>query len=236
MNRLMGLMRSAMQKYNMIEQGDRIAVGVSGGKDSVALLYALAQMRKYYPQKYELVAISLDPGFNGVPMDFGPIMGLCEKIDVPYTIKQTQIAQIIFDYRKEPNPCSLCARMRRGALHDLTKELGCNKIALGHNLDDAVQTFYMNLLQGGSISCFQPVTYLSRKDLTLIRPLIFAYEKDTKRAVKNAGLPVIKSPCPVDKKTERERVKQLLYTLEKDYDRLRIKTIGAMQRAHISGW
>lgn len=236
MNRLMGLMRAAIQKYNMIEQGDRIAVGVSGGKDSVALLYALAQMRRYYPKKYDLAAVSLDLCFDGVPTDFSLIKELCEKIDVPYTIKPTQIGQIIFDYRKEPNPCSLCARMRRGALHDLTKELGCNKIALGHNLDDAVQTFYMNLLLDGSISCFQPVTYLSRKDITMIRPLIFAYEKDIKRAVKNAGLPVIKSPCPADKNTERERIKQLLYSLEKDYDRLRIKTIGAMQRAHISGW
>lgn len=236
MNKLMGFMRSAMQKYNMVEQGDRIAVGVSGGKDSVALLYGLAQMRRYYPKKFEVIAITLDPCFDGVPTNFSSIKRLCEKIDVPYTIKHTEIGQIIFDYRKESNPCSLCSRMRRGALHDLTKQLGCNKIALGHSLDDAVQTFYMNLLRGGSISCFQPVTYLSRKDLTMVRPLIFAYEKDIIRAVKNAQLPVIKSPCPVDGKTEREKIKGLVQTLEKDYDRLRLKTIGALQRSHISGW
>lgn len=236
MQRLMSLMRSAMEKYEMISEGDSIAVCVSGGKDSVALLYALSQLRRFYPVKFELKALTLDMNFGGERSDFSELEKLCREIDVEYIIKPTQIGQIIFDVRKEENPCSLCARMRRGALHDAAKEIGCNKIALGHHLDDAVETFYMNLLLGGNIGCFSPVSYLSRKNIHMIRPMVFAYERDVTRAVREKGLPIVKSKCPADGNTKRQEVKELVRNLEKDYDRLRIKTLGAMQRAGIDGW
>lgn len=235
MQRLMSLMRSAMEKYHMIEEGDRIAVCVSGGKDSVALLYALSQMRRFYPIPFSIEALTLEMGFPDSP-DFSPIAALCEKLEVPYTLKPTKIGQIVFDVRQEENPCSLCARMRRGALHDAAKALGCNKIALGHHLDDAAETFYMNLLLGGRIGCFSPVSYLSNKQLYMIRPMALAFERDVSRAAARLSLPVVKNSCPADGNTKRQEIKQLVRTLEKDYDRLRIKTIGALQRAGIDGW
>lgn len=229
-------MRAAIERYSMIEQGDKICVGVSGGKDSVALLSALADMRRFLPVEFSLQAVSLNMNFGGVATDYSKIAELCKEIDVPYTIKDTHIGEIIFDVRKEENPCSLCARMRRGALHDATKELGCNKIALGHHLDDAVETFFMNLLQGGSINCFSPVTYLSRKDITMIRPMIYAFEKDVQRAVNSRNLPICKSNCPADGVTERQKVKELIACLEKDYDSLRKKTITGLENGNINGW
>lgn len=234
MQKLMSVMRAAMEKYEMIQPGDRIAVGVSGGKDSVTLLTALAEMRRFYPVPYQLEAVTLDMGFGGT--DYQPLQELCRRLRVRYTIKPTGIGPIIFESRKEENPCSLCARMRRGALHDAAKALSCNKIALGHHLDDAVETFYMNLFNGGRIGCFQPVTYLSRKDLTMIRPMVLAFERDVIRAGRKRNLPVVKNPCPADGVTHRQKMKDLIRGLEKDYDRLRIKTIGAMQRAGLDGW
>lgn len=234
MQKLMSVMRAAMEKYEMIQPGDRIAVGVSGGKDSVTLLTALAEMRRFYPIPYQLEAVTLDMGFGGT--DYRPLQELCRRLRVRYTIKPTGIGPIIFESRKEENPCSLCARMRRGALHDAAKALSCNKIALGHHLDDAVETFYMNLFNGGRIGCFQPVTYLSRKDLTMIRPMVLAFERDVIRACRKRNLPVVKNPCPADGVTDRQKMKDLIRGLEKDYDRLRIKTIGAMQRAGLDGW
>ena len=238
MQMLMSRIRAAVQKYDMIDDGDRIAVGVSGGKDSLALLYALSEMRRCYPKKYELVAITIDPQFNNTPCDYSQIERLCEKLGIEYAVKRTQLADVIFVQRKEKNPCSLCAKMRRGLLHDAAKEAGCNKVALGHHLDDAVVTFYLNLLQGGRIGCFSPVSYLSNKDLTMIRPMVFAYEKEVVRAANKVGLPVVKSSCPADGVTERQRVKELLDRLQKEsgYDSLYQKTIGAMQRAAIDGW
>lgn len=229
-------MRSAIERYDMIEDGDKICVGVSGGKDSVALLVALSEMRRFLPQKYELFALSLNMNFDGVATDFSEIAELCHRINVPYTVKDTRIGEIIFDVRKEANPCSLCSRMRRGALHDATKELGCNKIALGHHLDDAVETFYMNLLQGGAVNCFSPVTYLSRKDITMIRPMIYAFEKDVLRAVNSWNLPICKSGCKADGNTERQKIKDLLAVLEKDYVNLSKKTLTALQNGEINGW
>ena len=236
MQRLMSCMRSAIERYNMIEDGDKICVGVSGGKDSVALLVALSDMRRFLGVDFELYAVSINMNFDGVPTDFSEIAELCHRLGVPYTVKDTRIGEIIFDVRKESNPCSLCSRMRRGALHDATKELGCNKIALGHHLDDAVETFYINLLQGGSINCFSPVTYLSRKDITMIRPMIYAYEKDVQRAVNSRNLPICKSTCKADGNTERQRVKELLLGLEQNYENLRKKTLTALQNAEINGW
>lgn len=229
-------MRSACQQYDMIKDGDRIAVGVSGGKDSVALLAAMADLRRFYPAKFELVAITLDPRFGGVDGDYSEIEELCQKLDVEYYIKRTQLAEVIFDIRKESNPCSLCARMRRGALHDASKEMGCNKIALGHHLDDVAETFIMNLFNGGTLDCFMPVTYLSRKDIYMIRPMIFARESDCARVVRRGELPVVKSKCPADGTTERQEVKEFLNSLEKKYGNVREKILGAMQRKEINGY
>lgn len=236
MQQLMSYMRCAMEKYNMVDDGDKIAVGVSGGKDSVALLVGLAQLRRFYPKKFELIAITLDPCFDDVDGDYSEISKICEQFSIPYIIKRTELAKIIFQTREEKNPCSLCARMRRGSLHDIAKENGCNKIALGHHMDDAAETFMMNLLNLGQIGCFSPVSYLSRKDLYMIRPMIFATEKDVKKAVNKSNLPVVKSLCPVDKKTQREDVKNLLNELEKDYPALRKKIVGSLQRGEIDRW
>ncbi len=236
MRKTVSKVRAAVEKYNMINDGDRIAVGISGGKDSVVLLSSLAELRRFYPHKFELEAITLDPQFGGTPGDYSQIRELCSRLRVNYTVKRTDLWQIIFEIRKESNPCSLCARMRRGALHDLSKELGCNKIALGHHMDDAVETFYMNIFNGGRINSFSPVTYLSRKDLYMIRPLIFLTENETSAAAKRLNLPIVKSKCPADGVTERENVKNLLKRLEADYHDIKEKTISAMQRSEISGW
>ena len=229
-------MRSACQQYEMIKEGDRIAVGVSGGKDSMALLAAMANLRIFYPEKFELVAITLDPRFGGEDADYSEIEELCKKLDVEYIIKRTQLAEVIFDIRKESNPCSLCARMRRGALHDAAKAAGCNKIALGHHLDDVAETFIMNLFNGGTLDCFMPVTYLSRKDIYMIRPMIFARESDCARVARKENLPVVKSKCPADGTTERQEVKEFLSSLEKKYGNVREKILGAMQRKEINGY
>lgn len=236
MQKLLSYMRSACQQYEMIKDGDRIAVGVSGGKDSMALLAAMANLRKFYPEKFELVAITLDPRFGGEDGDYSEIEKLCEKLEVEYIIKRTQLAEVIFDIRKESNPCSLCARMRRGALHDAAILAGCNKIALGHHLDDVAETFIMNLFNGGTLDCFMPVTYLSRKDLYMIRPMIFARESDCARVARKENLPVVKSRCPADGTTERQEVKEFLNSLEKRYGSVRHKILGAMQRKEINGY
>lgn len=236
MQKLLSYMRSACQQYDMIKDGDRIAVGVSGGKDSMALLVAMANLRIFYPAKFELVAITLDPRFGGEDADYSEIEELCKKLDVEYIIKRTQLAEVIFDIRKESNPCSLCARMRRGALHDAAKAAGCNKIALGHHLDDVAETFIMNLFNGGTLDCFMPVTYLSRKDIYMIRPMIFARESDCARVARRENLPVVKSKCPADGTTERQEVKEFLNSLEKKYGNVREKILGAMQRKEINGY
>ena len=232
--RILSFTRRAVDDYTMIEDGDRIGVGVSAGKDSLTLLLALAELRRFYPKKFELVAITVDMGFDG--MDFSPIAELCHEIDVPFVIVPTQISRIVFDVRKEKNPCGLCAKMRRGALHDECKRQGCNKLALGHHFDDVVDTFMLNLFYEGRLGAFSPVTYLSRKDLTMIRPLIYAQEKDVRYFVNRHPLPVIESPCPADKNTERESMKQLLATLERDNKGLRHRIFGAMQKAGIDGY
>lgn len=236
MQKLMSFMRAACEQYNMLENGDRIAVGVSGGKDSLALLYGLSELRRFYPADYQIVAITADPCFFGRDTDYSEIEKLCERLGVEYHIRRTKLYEVIFETRKEKNPCSLCARMRRGILHDMAKELGCNKLALGHHMDDAAETFMMNLLSGGTIGSFRPVTYLSRKDLTMIRPMVFAAEKDVAAAARHEELPVVKSPCPMDKTSEREKIKNLLAELEKDYPALKEKITGAMRKSEISGW
>lgn len=232
--RILSYVRRATDDYEMIREGDRIAVGVSAGKDSLALLCALAEMRRFYPKKYELVAITVDMGFPGA--DFSAVAALCESLNVPYRVVKTEISTIIFDIRKEKNPCSLCAKMRRGALHTAAKEMGCAAVALGHHFDDVVDTFMLNLFFEGRIGCFQPVTYLSRTDLRLIRPLIYMPEKDVRYFANKEQLPVIKSPCPADGNTERAEMKKLLSELEHKYKGLRYRLFGAIQRGEVDGF
>ena len=236
MKKLLSLTRAAVDKYNMIEAGDKIAVGVSGGKDSLALLYALAKLRDFYPKPFSLVAITLDYQFNGIAEDYTAIEARCKKLQVEYIVRRTNLWEVIFKTRKEKNPCSLCAKMRRGLLHDTAVANGCNKVALGHHLDDAAETFLMNLLNGGKIGCFSPVSYLSNKKLYLIRTLIFAYDKDVAAAARRANLPVVKSRCPMDKVSNRQNTKELLKALEKDNPAVRKKIIGALERSHIDNW
>lgn len=236
MRKIVSKVRAAIDKYDMIADNDRIAVGVSGGKDSVVLLCALGELKKFYPKKFDVVALTLDPCFGSKQADYSQIENLCNKLDIEYKIKRANLYDIIFNERKEKSPCSLCARMRRGILHDMCKELNCNKIALGHHLDDAVETFFMNLLVGGNIGCFSPVSYLSRKDLYLIRPLIFCEEKEISSVTIKYNLPIEKSKCPVDGKTKRQETKELIEKLREDYPDIKDKVIGAMKRYNVDNW
>lgn len=232
--RILSYVRRGVDDYQMIEDGDKIAVGVSAGKDSLTLLCALAELRRFYPKKFELSAITVDMGFEG--SDFSSIKELCEELDVTYHIIPTQISTVIFDVRKEKNPCSLCAKMRRGALYGAARELGFNKVALGHHFDDVVETFMLNLFFEGRLGCFQPVTYLSNTGITLIRPMLYMPEKDVRYFASKADLPIVKSPCPADGNTEREEMKKLLATLEKENKGLRYRIFGAIQRGGIDGF
>ncbi len=220
----------------MIEEGDRIAVGVSAGKDSLALLAALAKLRDFYPAHFEAVAVTVDMRFGDSDGDFSDIAELCKKLDIEYHIKPTNLAKLIFDVRKESNPCSLCSKMRRGALNKTAKESGCNKLALGHHLDDVAETFAMNLFNNASLDCFMPVTYLDRSEITVIRPMIFARESDCARVARKLNLPVKKSACPADGNTEREEAKKLLSSLERKYGNVRGKILLAMQNKQINGY
>ncbi len=236
MQKLLSYMRSAIQKYDMIEDGDKVAVGVSAGKDSLSLLAAMARLRDFYPKKFELIAITIDMRFGDTDGDFGEITEFCDKLGVEYHIIPTNLERLIFDVRKESNPCSLCSKMRRGALNKNAKALGCNKVALGHHLDDVAETLIMNLFSSASLDCFMPVTYLDRSDITVIRPMIFARESDCARTARKLDLPVKKSSCPEDGKTEREETKQFLSSLEKKYGNIRSKILLAMQNKGINGY
>lgn len=218
----------------MISDGDKIAVGVSGGKDSMTLLTVLRQLKNFYPKKFELEAITLTMGIGNA--DFTPVAEYCRSIDVNYTLRETQIGKIIFDIRNEKNPCSMCANLRRGALHNVAKELGCNKVALGHHRDDAIETLLLSIFYEGRIHSFSPVTYLDKKDLYLIRPLIYTEELQIRTLVKAAGLPIVKSPCHIDGHTKRQYIKDLLYTLQKDNKEIKSNIFGAIKRAEIDGW
>lgn len=234
MKRMLSFVRRAADDYNMIEDGDRIAVGISGGKDSLTLLATLAEMRRFYPKKYEVVGITVNMGFDG--SDYSAVADWCREIGVEYKVVDTEIAKIIFDVRKEANPCSLCAKMRRGSLHAAAQELGCNKVALGHHYDDAVETFMMNLFFEGRLGCFSPVSYLSNRKITLIRPLVYAQEKDVEYFIRKRPLPVIKSLCPEDHATERENMKNLLASLERDNKGLKHRIFNAMCKGEIDGF
>ena len=236
MRRILSRVRAAVSDYGMIKDGDKIAVGVSGGKDSLMLLKVLCELKRFHSEKFELVAITLDMRFNGKDGDFSEIKKMCDEYGVEYVVKPTDLYEIIFNIRKEPSPCSLCSRMRRCILHDTAKELGCNKIALGHHLDDAAETFMMNLLIESRIGCFAPVTYLSRKDITMIRPLVYVREREIEQSLERVRLPVIESACPANEHTKREDAKLLLRELSKTYGDVPERIVGALQRGAIDRW
>ena len=229
--RLTGLLRRCVEDYHMIEPGDRVGVGVSGGKDSLVLLVLLAELKKYV--SFHLEAITIDMGLG---MDYSGIEAMCRELDVPYTIVKTEIGPIIFDYRKEKNPCSMCAKMRRGALNQALLDRNLTKLALGHHYDDAVETFLMSLLYEGRISCFQPVTKLDRTGITQIRPMLYIHEKTVDNFARSAHLPVLQNRCPADKHTKREEIKELVYTLSQTYPDLKERVFGAMQRFPLPEW
>lgn len=235
MKRVLSYTRRAVDDYNMIEEGDRIAVGVSAGKDSLTLLCALAGLRRFYPKKFDLIAVTVDMGFEP-KQDLSPIAALCSELGVEYHVVPSEIYKIIFVVRKEKNPCSLCAKMRRGALHNAAKELGCTSVALGHHFDDVVETFMLNLFFEGRLGCFSPVTYLSRVGIKLIRPMLYMPEKDVAEFARKNELPVLSSPCPADKNTQREEMKQLLRKLERENRGLRYRIFGALSRGNIDGF
>lgn len=234
MERFTGLVRKCIEDYDMIQEGDRIAVGVSGGKDSLALLCALADLRRYYHRRFSISAITVDSGFEG--MNFSAVGELCRSIDVPYTLIETDIRQVVFDERRERNPCSLCVKMRKGILNERLKQDGISKIALGHHRDDAVETFFMSLFYEGRLHCFSPVTYMDRTGVTQIRPLLYADEDMIVRVSKKLQLPVVKSTCPLDSVSKRAYIKGYIEQMEKQFPDIRKKVFGAMQRMPLDGW
>ena len=234
MQHMLSLFRSCVDDYQMIGAGDRIAVGVSGGKDSLTLLVLLAELRKFYPKPFTIEAFSVDMGLEG--MDFSGIAAFCEKLDVPFHRIPTQIGPILFEYRREKNPCSLCAKMRRGALGKAITEAGIHKIALGHHRDDAVETFVMSLVYEGRISCFEPVTFLDRSGVTQIRPMLYIPEKTVSHFAERNGLPVLHNVCPADKHTKREETKELISELITRYPGFKDKLFGAIQRYPLHNW
>ncbi len=235
MKQILGGIRKAVQDFNMIQDGDKVAVGVSGGKDSMILLYGLKLFQNFSPVKYELSAITLNLGFDNY--DLPKVENYFKTINVPYKIVDTQIAKIVFDIRKEKNPCSLCAKMRRGALHDAVKELGYNKVALGHHADDAIETLFLSMFYEGRIATFKPVTYLSRKNIHNIRPMVYLKEKQIISAVNRHDIPIAKSPCPMDKNTKREEVKHILNNIYKDIPDSRDRLLTSlMNGSNLSIW
>lgn len=236
MQRILGYMRKAIQEFDLIENGDKIAVGVSGGKDSLVMLKGLVLLKRFIGIDYDICAITLDPFFGGEKGNYEPIAEMCREMGIEYHLIETKIGEIVFDVRKEEHPCSLCARMRRGALHDAAKAAGCNKIALGHNYNDVVETFVMNLTIEGRIGCFAPKSYLSRKDITMIRPLVFAPENVIRSAALRNQLPIVKSKCPADGETSRQRVKNELAARDKIDKGFSDRLFGALRRSGIDGW
>ena len=233
MQKLIGLVRRCVEDYGMIAPGDRIGVGVSGGKDSLALLVFLAELKKYFPAPFYLEAITIDMGLG---MDYTGIEALCKELDVPFTLVKTEIGPIIFDHRKEKNPCSMCAKMRRGALNQTLLDRNLNKLALGHHYDDAVETFLMSLLFEGRISCFQPVTDLDRTGIIQIRPMLYIHEKTVDSFAVRQKLPILENRCPVDKTTKRTEIKNLIFQLSATYPDLKERIFGAMQRFPLPEW
>ena len=234
LQQVLSIVRKAVDDYHMIEEGDKIAVGISGGKDSLTLLYALNGLKRFYPKKFDIIAVTVDLGFKNLNLD--KIEALCKELEVEYVIVKTDIGKIIFDDRKETNPCSLCAKMRKGALNDAVKAAGCNKIAYAHHRDDVVETMLMSLIYEGRFHTFSPVTYLDRMELTVIRPLMYMQESDVIGFVNKYDVPVVKSPCPADGHTKREYIKQLLRTLNLENPGVKERMFTAIKTGHIKGW
>ena len=233
MQRILSYMRKAIEDYNMIEEGDKIAICLSGGKDSITMLHGFKALQRFYPKHFDIIAISIHPGFEF--FDTSILQNICDKLEVPLFIEKSNIKEIVFDIREEKNPCSLCANLRRGIINSVAIREGCNKIALGHNKDDVLETFMLNLLYTGSINTFSPVSYMDRTKITLIRPLIYAKEKDTKKLVKQNDIKVMPKACPMDGESKREDMKDLIYSLRKDIPKVEANLFGAIIR-NIDDW
>lgn len=229
MKHILGYARRAINDFNMIEDGDKVAVGLSGGKDSIWTLITLANLRKFYPKKFEVIAITLDMGMDG--FDVSPLREICKEIDVEYIVEETHIKEIVFDVRNEKSPCSLCANLRRGILYDTAKKNGCNKVALGHHMDDVMETFFMSLIYEGRIHTFLPVTYLSRKDLYVVRPMIYTPESEIRHLVKKYDTVVVKNNCPANGETKRQYIKELINSMSKENKGVRESVFGAIMRS-----
>lgn len=234
MQKILGYMRRAIDDYNMIQDGDKIAVALSGGKDSVSMLMGLKNLQRFYPKKFNIIAVTINPGFEFFDTSF--LQDLCNKLDIDFFEENAHIKEIVFDLRKEKNPCSLCANLRRGILNSVAIREGCNKIALGHNEDDVLETFFLNLLYGGSINTFAPVSYMDRSKVTLIRPLVYAPEKYIRNFVKRNNIQIMPKACPMDGVSKREDIKELIFSLQKDIPTLRANLFGAIKRGNINGW
>ena len=233
MQKILSNFRKAIEEYKMIEEGDKIGICLSGGKDSITMLYAFKSLQRFYPKHFDIVAISINPGFEFFDTEL--LQKICDDLSIPLFIDESHAKEIVFDIRKEKNPCSLCANLRRGIINSIAIKEDCNKIALGHNQDDVLETFLLNLLYTGSISTFAPKSYMDRTKITLIRPLIYTPEKDIKRFIKKNDISVMPKVCPMDGKSKREDMKQLIYTLSKNIPMVRANLFGAIQR-NLSDW
>ena len=231
---IVGHSRRAIEDYKMIEDGDKIAIGLSGGKDSLALLYSLSTLKRFYPKKFDIIAITVHPGSDTFKTD--NLEKICKELNVKYIVYHSDLSKIVFDIRKEKNPCSLCANLRRGILNSIAVENNCNKVALGHHLDDAIETLLMSMFLNGKIYTFSPITYLSKTNLTVIRPLIYVYEKDIRALSRELNFPITGKCCPADGFTKREYMKNLIQNLRKDIPKVRENLIGAIKRSNIPGW
>lgn len=234
MQQILGYMRKTIDAYNMIEDGDKIAVALSGGKDSISMLMGFKNLQRFYPKKFDIIAVSINPGFDFFDTEL--LKNICNEIDVPLFIEEAHSKEIVFDIRKEKNPCSLCANIRRGALNSTAIREGCNKIALGHNQDDVIETFILNLFYTANISTFAPVSYMDRSKVTLIRPLILAPEKDIKKFIKKNNIQVMPKTCPMDGYSKREDIKKLIHDLSLDIPMIKSNLYGAIKRSNIKGW
>jgi len=234
LQQIIGKIRRAVDDFNMIDDGDKIAVGLSGGKDSITLLYALYYLRKFYTKKFDIIAITIHPGSDTFKTD--ELERICKELDVEYIVYKSNISEVVFNIRKEKNPCSLCANMRRGMLNSIAIEHGCTKIALGHHMDDVMETFMMSLFLNGKIHTFAPVTYLSRSDVKTIRPMIYVDEKMVRITAKEKNFPIMGKCCPADGFTKRDYMSDLLKEMRKDIPKVREHVFGAIKRSNIKGW
>ena len=234
LQQLYSYVRQAIDDYQMIADGDRIAVGISGGKDSLTLLYALSGLRRFYPKKFELAALTVDLGFDH--FDLSEIRQLCKTLDVEYHVIKTKIGEIVFEERKESSPCALCAKMRKGALNDYARQIGCNKVAYAHHMDDMVETMFLSLIFEGRFYSFSPVTFLDRTHLTVIRPMMYVSEAEVRGFKNKYQLPVVTNPCPVDGATKRQYAKELVRKIQLENPGAKKRMFTAILDGNIPGW